>query len=236
MPIRPIKPPVPEGGEPAAPTPRAKIESPPPRRRPSPPASPVTAKVAARSGESASQQRANGKDPREQKSTNQKRQPTGDYEVGFAKTPIKSRFQAGNKGGPGRPNGLKSQDTYLRKELNEQRMLRVNGVERKISNRELATKLLVETALKKQDIKHLELLLLTGVGSFLTLHLLMGMMPHSQILRSTKQSYVSSSLDCRWASLTQIAQALGPTSSISSRMDAMLKASSATKMAPWKTA
>jgi hypothetical protein len=158
MPIRPIKSPAPEASEPAAPTPRSEVPSPSPRRRPSLSALPSTPEIAAEAGDRSSHQNgAKPADSREQKPKKKKKKPTGDYDVGFCKTPIESRFKVGNPGGPGRKRGSLSQDTYLRKELDEKRTLRINGRERRLSTRELATKLLIEAALKKQEIKHLEL-------------------------------------------------------------------------------
>lgn len=46
-----------------------------------------------------------------------KNQPTGDHAAGYGRPPVKHQFQPGNKGGPGRPKGSKSQDTLLREEL-----------------------------------------------------------------------------------------------------------------------
>jgi len=45
-------------------------------------------------------------------------QPTGDYDVGFGKPPKAHRFD-GTKPGPGRPKESRSQDSYLREELEQ---------------------------------------------------------------------------------------------------------------------
>lgn len=73
----------------------------------------------------------------------EKREPTGDYEVGWCRPPVEHRFKG--KPGPGRPKGSVSQDTLLRKHLNQKRKIRVDGKERLVPMREL----LVMTATKK---------------------------------------------------------------------------------------
>ena len=84
-----------------------------------------------------------------------KRQPTGNYPVGFAKAPEHSRFQPNNPGGPGRPKGSRSQNSILRKELEAKRVVRIDGRGVKLSNRELATKMFLTKAFEKSDPKQL---------------------------------------------------------------------------------
>jgi hypothetical protein len=76
-------------------------------------------------------------------SNKKKRQPTGDYPVGWCRAPAKHRFNG--KPGPGRPKGSVSQDKLMRKHLNQKRKVKVDGKELKVSMREL----LIITAFKQ---------------------------------------------------------------------------------------
>ena len=83
----------------------------------------------------------------------EKRKPSGDYAVGFARPPEHTRFKPNNPGGPGRRKGSRSQDAIMRKELDAKKTVRIDGRTVKMSHRELAAKLVVKKALEKEDPK-----------------------------------------------------------------------------------
>ena len=87
-----------------------------------------------------------------------KRQPTGDYTVGYARPPVHSQFVPGNRGG-GRKKGSKSQATIMRKELDAKKMVRIDGRSVKLSQRELAMKMFTKKAFENSDPKLLKLVL-----------------------------------------------------------------------------
>jgi hypothetical protein len=69
----------------------------------------------------------------------------GDYEVGYGKPPLHTRFQKGQSGNPqGRPRGSKSFETLLNRALEQLVVLRKNG--RKMTKRELMAEQLVNKA------------------------------------------------------------------------------------------
>lgn len=86
-------------------------------------------------------------------SKREKRQPRGDYPVGYARPPVDGQFKANNPGGPGRPKGSRSQDSILRKELETRQTIRIAGRGVKLSQRELAVKILIRKAFEKSDTK-----------------------------------------------------------------------------------
>lgn len=78
--------------------------------------------------------------------------PTGKG-VGFANPPKEHRFNG--KPGPGRPKGSRSQDSYMREELEQIRTIRIDGVPKKLKHRQLVSKLMVANALEKKTDKAL---------------------------------------------------------------------------------
>jgi len=63
-----------------------------------------------------------------------KRQPTGDYGVGYCRPPEGTRFTKGRSGNPkGRPKGTKNIATYLDEILQERIPVRVGGKTKKMS-------------------------------------------------------------------------------------------------------
>lgn len=66
-----------------------------------------------------------------------KRPPIGDYDVGFGKPPLHTRFQSGASGNPrGRPKGSKNLKSIARKVMNTKVPVRENGKVRLISKAE----------------------------------------------------------------------------------------------------
>jgi hypothetical protein len=64
----------------------------------------------------------------------ERRQPTGDYGVGYCRPPEATRFTEGRSGNPkGRPKGTKNIATYLDKILQERIPVRVGGKTKKMS-------------------------------------------------------------------------------------------------------
>jgi hypothetical protein len=65
----------------------------------------------------------------------------GDYEVGYRKPPLHSRFERGQSGNPrGRPSGAKNLATLLTEALNETVVIAEDGGRRKISKRQAIIK------------------------------------------------------------------------------------------------
>ena len=72
-----------------------------------------------------------------------------DYEVGYGKPPLHTRFKKGQSGNPrGRPPGAKNLSTLLSEALNEPVTVSENGGRRKISKREAIMKQLVNRSAK----------------------------------------------------------------------------------------
>ena len=70
--------------------------------------------------------------------------PEGDYEVGYKKPPVHTRFQKGQSGNPrGRPRGSKNLSTLLIEALDKLVVVTENGKRRKIAKRELGIAQLV---------------------------------------------------------------------------------------------
>lgn len=97
--------------------------------------------------------RRQAKPSKRTKPTREKRKPTGDYPNGYARTPEHSRFALGNPGGPGRPKGSLSQDSIKRREYQTQQTVTIAGRPMKLSQRELAEKLVVKKAIETKDTK-----------------------------------------------------------------------------------
>jgi hypothetical protein len=77
------------------------------------------------------------------KPVKEKRVATGDYAVGYCKTPEEHQFKFGNKGGPGRPSGSKSQNSILRAEFERKHVVREGGKTTKRRARDLISSLMV---------------------------------------------------------------------------------------------
>src|SRR6266702_889281 len=70
--------------------------------------------------------------------------PKPDYEVGYKKPPLHTRFQKGQSGNPrGRPRGSKNLSTLLVEALDKLVVVTENGKRRKIAKRELGIAQLV---------------------------------------------------------------------------------------------
>ena len=77
------------------------------------------------------------------------REKSGDYEVGYGKPPVNTRFKPGQSGNPkGRPRGSKSFASLMRAALSETVQVREDGRLRHISRREAIIKSLIARALK----------------------------------------------------------------------------------------
>lgn len=82
-----------------------------------------------------------------------KRAKKFDYDVGFCKTPVHSRFQPGTSGNPkGRPKGSENYLTKFNRLLEEKIEVIENGRRKKISKAEALMKAFVNRALKG-DVK-----------------------------------------------------------------------------------
>ena len=82
-----------------------------------------------------------------------------DYDVGYRKPPVHTRFQPGHSGNPhGRPKGSLNMATALEKELNSRVTITVAGQSRTITMREAIAKQLV-TKSASGDARLIQLLL-----------------------------------------------------------------------------
>ena len=82
-----------------------------------------------------------------------------DYQVGYGKPPLHSRFKRGQSGNPrGRPPGAKNLTSLLTESLNESVVIAEDGGRRKISKREAIVKQLVNKS-AKGDWRAVKLLL-----------------------------------------------------------------------------
>jgi hypothetical protein len=76
-----------------------------------------------------------------------KSKPPGDYDVGFGKPPVHTRFKPGRSGNPkGRPKGSKNFKTLVNEELDRPVTIKEGGKEKTISRREAMAKQLVKQA------------------------------------------------------------------------------------------
>ena len=84
---------------------------------------------------------------------------TGDYEVGYGKPPLHTRFQKGKSGNPkGRPRGKKNMSTLLSTALNASIVVVANGRRKKITKREaIVTQLVNKSA--AADLKATQIVL-----------------------------------------------------------------------------
>ena len=81
-----------------------------------------------------------------------KKKPTGDYEVGYCRPPVKHRIKKGERKNPkGRPKGTKNLKTDLLEELGEMMKIREGDRERRISKQRALIKTQVARALKGND-------------------------------------------------------------------------------------
>lgn len=73
----------------------------------------------------------------------------GDYEVGYGKPPVATRFKKGQSGNPrGRPVGTRNLKTDLTEELAERIVVRENDQPRRVSKQRALIKTLTAKALK----------------------------------------------------------------------------------------
>ena len=84
---------------------------------------------------------------------------TGDYEVGYGKPPLHTRFQKGKSGNPkGRPRGKKNMSTLLSTALNASIVVVANGRRKRITKREaIVTQLVNKSA--AADLKATQIVL-----------------------------------------------------------------------------
>src|SRR2546421_6463789 len=84
---------------------------------------------------------------------------TGDYEIGYGKPPLHTRFQKGRSGNPnGRPRGRKNMSTLLSDALNGSVIVVENGRRKKITKREaIVTQLVNKSA--SADLKATQIVL-----------------------------------------------------------------------------
>src|SRR3954466_6434232 len=84
---------------------------------------------------------------------------TGDYEVGYGKPPLHTRFQKGRSGNPkGRPRGKKNMSTLLSAALDAWIIVVENGRRKKITKREaIVTQLVNKSA--SADLKATQIVL-----------------------------------------------------------------------------
>ena len=81
-----------------------------------------------------------------------KKNPTGDYEVGYGKPPKSGQIKKGERRNPkGRPKGSKNLKTDLLDELGEMMRVREGGRERRISKQRALIKTQVARALNGND-------------------------------------------------------------------------------------
>ena len=74
---------------------------------------------------------------------------SADYNVGYGRPPVHSRFKAGQSGNPkGRPKGRKKMGALLQDALNERISIREGNVIRKVSRAEAAVLALISKAMK----------------------------------------------------------------------------------------
>jgi hypothetical protein len=78
-----------------------------------------------------------------------KHHSTKDYEVGYGRPPVHSRFKPGQSGNPaGRPKGAKNFATEIAAELKEEILVKEAGVTKRLSKRRAMVKRQAERALQ----------------------------------------------------------------------------------------
>ena len=86
----------------------------------------------------------------------------GNYEVGYGKPPLRTRFQKGQSGSPkGRPRGSRNATTILNEALNERVVVTENGRRKSATKLEVIFKQLVNKA-AQGDHRSIQLLLNQG--------------------------------------------------------------------------
>jgi len=91
--------------------------------------------------------------------TNDDMPPEDDYQVGYGRPPMHSRFTPGRSGNPrGRPRKSKQLEDLIRQELDAKIAIKEGGREKHITKREALVKQLVNCAIKG-DAKPLQLVL-----------------------------------------------------------------------------
>lgn len=123
-----------------------------PRKRPTPPET-IGAPAPQPSSTTAAESRPQTGPTKRTGSKRSKRKPTGDYLIGYAQPPKDTQFAPGNPGGPGRPKGSLSQDSIKRREYQTRQTVTIAGRPMKLSQRELAEKLVVKKAIETKDTK-----------------------------------------------------------------------------------
>lgn len=89
----------------------------------------------------------------------EKKKPAGEYEVGYGRPPMHSRFKPGRSGNPkGRPGKSKDLNRLIQAELDKTIPVKEEGRERRISKREAVVTQLINRAIKG-DVKPLQLVL-----------------------------------------------------------------------------
>lgn len=79
------------------------------------------------------------------------RPPGDDYEVGYKRPPVATRFQPGRSGNPrGRPRGVKSAAAALQEALATKVTVQINGRPRTVTMQEAMLKGLVNSAVRQQ--------------------------------------------------------------------------------------
>lgn len=73
------------------------------------------------------------------------------YAVGYGKPPLHTRFAKGSRGGPGRPKGVKNHDTLLKDRFEKKRAIKIDGVERIVTQHELLVDLQSQHAMKGKE-------------------------------------------------------------------------------------
>lgn len=149
----------------------AGLVNPPPRKRPQPPvvAPPVTPPAAidneaglANETSTATTSAATSSVPKRPHSDRRKplakkeKRILGNYPVGYCRAPEEHQFQPGNKGGPGRPRGSKSQNSLLRAELDRKHTTREGGKTKKTAARDLISRLIVTGPITSRNYKDLD--------------------------------------------------------------------------------
>lgn len=90
---------------------------------------------------------------------------TKNYDVGYGKTPVHTRFKAGLSGNPaGRPKGSKNLQTLLAQELERPVEVTVNGQRRKMSKAQVMVVKHVDRAIAGNDRAFAMLVKIDGAG------------------------------------------------------------------------